>query len=512
MANKTPSTSSSNILHSDLAEDLSAFSYQEKQRFLLFLKSPYFIGRKDVAIEIALVHFLFQILSEPESVPEEALQREQVHQLLFPGEAFNSRNIIRVFSSTLELARAFVEVEMLQRGTTAVGKNARLADFFTEKRAVTVATRYVKRLERGRAENNSASILDFWEDWQAESAKSRFETMHNDLRGDMNIQKAVQTLETYYWIQRLDFLIALLNLKNFNTVLGQEDVDSLVQEIEQAASKPWGGTLLGRLYLSAARTLYCSEEEKDAVFDTFFELFSNKKELVSQYHSMRFETILYNFCVQRLHDHKYSTCFLRIYENRWRPTIEGDGSSVLALEFLNIVKIGLLQEDIRFVQQFVEMARHKIAGIQPSEMYYSFAKASCLFAEGKFRDAYDLVCHLDFQDNLYRFFSKILEIKILYEGGPEDARHLDRHLKAFRMLVKRETNASKGKTLGYETFHQYVSRLHRYRNNPRKFEWRLKNMQKSLEIEPGIYDRRWLRQKTQDVLDALSHSKAITGG
>lgn len=480
----------------------------ERQQFLLFLQSPYFTGRRDVSVESFLVQYLFVVITEPESLSAEALQREYIYQLIFPGETFNARNMTQIIGNTLKLLRAFVEIEMLQRSTNTVGQYGRLIDFFTKKGATNPAIRYSTRLKREQENKNSTDVLDFWEAWQAESAKSRFVSTLNDLRGDMNIQKAMETLETFYWIQRLDFLIALFNLKNFNTVLTQETIDGLVQEIEQAASKPWSSTPLGQLYLAAVRLLYSPKDQKEAIFYTFFEQFAGWREQVSAYHSERFETILSNFCIQQLHENKYSTYLLRLYEDRFKPQIAGGQSSIWCLEFLSIVKLGLVLENLDFVQKFVEMARHKIVGIQPSEEYYLFAKASCLFAEGNYKEARAIISRLDFQDNLYRFFSKILEIKILYEGGKSDATSLDTHLNAFRMLVKRESNLSNDKEKGYETFYKYVSRLARYRNTPQKFVQRLHELEVSLDAEQNIYDLLWIRKKTQDILNAAANAGA----
>lgn len=497
-------TSSSSILHSDLYADLQAFSDVDKQRFLLFLKSPYFIGRKNVAAETALIQYLFGAMTEPEEVREDLLDREKVYQLLFPGRVFRVREMTQVLSDAIDLARAFVEIEMLQRNTNTVGRYGRLVDFFTEKGAAPVAIRYSKRLKRAQERNHSTDVHDFWENWQAESAMTRFATMLSDFRGDLNLQNAVKALETHYWIQRLDFLMALFNLKNFNAVLTEEIIDQMVAGIEQAADRPWSGTPLGQLCLDAMRMLYRPAAEKDAAFLTFFDRFYHLKAQVSPYHVMRFEALLFNFCIQRFHENKYEGYLLRLYENRIKPQMEGDLSSILAMEFLGVVKLGLLRDKLDFVQKFVEMARYKIRGLQPSEHYYLFGKASCLFAERKYEEARAAISALEFQDNFYKFFSKILEIKILYEGGEQEASLLDAQLHAFRMLASRDSSLSKDKANGYKNFHRYMSRLVSFRYEPRQFVQRLQETRAELEAEEDIYEQRWLLAKIEEILTAAA--------
>lgn len=488
------------MLHSDLVEDLRAFSGKERQRLFLFLKSPYFIGKKEVEAEINLIQCIFQAFADTEIPVQLALERERIFQMLFPGSPYNARALSKIANSALELVRAFIEAEMLQRRSARpVGPFARLVDFFTERGAIEAATRYLKRMERAQETNNSKDVYELSDDWEAENSKSILMTVYSDIKDDVNLLATLQALETFYWIQRLDFLVPLFNLRNFKTILSDAEVDAILKEIELEAHAPWYSSPLGQLYRVTLKFLCDAGADGEAAFDTFMEIFPKYKAQIPEYHLKRFEMLAYNFCVRKFQIPKYREVLFDLYRSRYQSSSQAEEASISSPEFLSIFKTALLQQQFEFARSFADMLRHKIAGIQPSEDYYQLSMAMYSFARKEFDESRAIVTTLNFHDIAYRYFAKLLEIKILYEAGEPDYALLENRLHAFRIMVGRETSLTGEKVRGYDNFYKFTTRLDRLRKSTKKIKTRLQELHDEIETAGTLNEREWLKQKIEEL-------------
>ncbi|MBK9337814.1 MAG: hypothetical protein IPM98_15185 [Lewinellaceae bacterium] len=488
------------MLHSDLVEDLRIFSGNERHRLFLFLKSPYFIGKKEVEAEINLIQCIFQALSDTEVPVQIGLERERVFQVLFPGSPYNTRSLTKIANSALELVRAFIEAEMLhRRSLRPVGPYARLVDFFTERGAIEAATRYLKRMERVQETNNSKDVFELSDDWEAGNSKSKLMTVYSDIKDDVNLLATLQALETFYWIQRLDLLVPLFNLRNFKTILSDAEVDAILKEIDLEATAPWYSSPLGQLYRVTLKFLCDAGADGEVAFDTFMEIFSKYKAQIPEYHLKRFEQLAYNFCVRKFQIPKYREVLFDLYRSRYQSSSQAEEASIPASEFLSIFKTAIIQQQFEFARSFADMLRHKIAGIQPSEDYYQLSMALYLFAKREFDEARVIVTTLNFHDIAYRYLAKLLEIELLYEGGEPDYGLLENRLHAFRIMIGRETSLTGERVRCYDNFYKFTTRLDRLRKSTKKIKTRLQELHDEIEAVVDIYERKWLKKKIEEL-------------
>lgn len=491
------------MIHSDLVKCLRVFSKAEQASFVLFLQSPYFTEPKDVSKELALARYTFEVFNEQAEEAEKLLAREQVYAMLYPARTFNLQTLKNVTTSTLNFAERFIDYENLKSNIRPVGTHARLVRYFTNKAEIEVAESYLKRLERARANRNSSDLLDFFQDWEAEYAKSVVMGLQTDVRDDMNNIQTLKALDSFYWVRRLDLLLSVFSLNGWAPILETEQVDAILKETDEAMrQKPWLASPLFRLHLSAMRLLiYSGSSLDEEVFDAFLEDLSAHRDALCEHHLDRLENIAYNLCARKYSNPKYRVILFDLFQRRMTPARLQFAGPQMSNSFISLVKTGILGGYYALVLNFIEAYRHRIIGPQKSEYYYQLGLAYFHFMQNDIPTARRLVLDLpNFLDNTCKYISKMLEVKIYYEDPPGEKTLFTARLNNLRMAVVRETNMVAERKVGYDNFVRFLTRLDRLRQKANPNKVRLQELLLDIEQENHVNERIWLNQKINELL------------
>jgi len=491
------------MVNSDLIKCLRVFSKAEQAAFELFLQSPYFTEHKDVSRELTLVRHVFGVFNtQSEAGIDKFLGREQVYAVLYPTRQFNHQTLKNVTSSTLNFAERFIDYESLKSTIRPVGTHARLVYYFSNKVEIDVAESYLRPIERIRAGRNSSDLLDFFQDWEAEHAKSGLMGLRTDIRDDMNNIQALKSLEVYYWVRRLDLMLSVFNQMNWVSILNETEVNTILRETEEALQKPWLSIPLLQIHLSAMQLLRSWDKVPDGLFDAYLQTLTEQESTLSSYHLERLETIAINFCILNFKIPKYRETLLELFRRRLLPERLKMQEFVSSSSFMSTMKIGILAEQYAFVLEYIEVNRRRIIGPQASESYYQLALAHFHFTQNEIPKARHLVLDLpNFADNICKYFSKLLEVKIFYEGGIEDQSLFSSRLNNLRMAMVRENSMSDERKAGYDNFVKFMSRLDRLRQKDHPNKNRLQELLAEIEQEPDLNERLWINKKINELLD-----------
>ncbi|MFN0016387.1 MAG: hypothetical protein ACKVU2_17740 [Saprospiraceae bacterium] len=483
------------MLNSDLVGNLRTFTKAEKNNLVLFLQSPYCTNGEDISKESALIRHVIDVLSDAKNTGgNDRLKKEVVHTHLFGNRSFNPNTFRNLQVSSLALIHDFIHAERQKNSTRQVGIQISLVQFFTEKGEIELASKYLQRMERTRSAKNSKDLTDFFLDLEAEDTKSSFMSAHTEIKDDINLLDALKSLETYTWARRLDLYLTLFSVLRSASIKSKEEIKAIIETTEASLQQPHLDIPLFRLHLLAMQMLDETGKTSDKFFASFMVELRMYRDSLSEYHLFRLEQTAYNFCVKNFNTPEYRDILFELHKSRLN--LEPADAHVLALEFLSNVKTGILGGQTDLVRSYIEKNRSQILGPQDAEHYYQFALAFYYFSIGEIGQSRKIVASLpNFYDIGYKYFSKLLEIKIFYEGGAGDRDLFLTRLHNLRMTLDREKSLNQEKRDGYINFLKYVLKLERLRLAEKPGKARLSKLLEDVEAEINMNERFWLKAK-----------------
>ncbi|MEQ1745480.1 MAG: hypothetical protein ABMA02_08645, partial [Saprospiraceae bacterium] len=450
---------------------------------------------RDISKESVLIGYVVDVLSDAKKKGEQnRLAKEVVHASLFAGRPFNLNTFRNLLVSSLALVHEYIHTERLRSGVRPVGTQISIVQFFTEKGEIELANKYLQRLERTRSAKNSKDLTDFFLDLETEDYKSNLMAAQTEFKSDLNLLESLNSLEIYFWARRLDLYLSLFNVMGSAPIKSAEEIKAIIESSESALKKPWLDIPLFRLHLLAMRMLQSPGKTAEKFFSQFMAMLNKHKESFSEYHLARLEKTAFNFCSKNFNTPKYRDILFELHKTQLIR--EGAEVPVVAITFLSNFKLGILGGQADLVRSYIERNRHQILGPQDSEHYYQFALACYYFSVGEIGLSREIVVTLpNFHDNGYKYFSKLLEIKIFYEGGSADSKLFHARLHGLRMTLDREKALSQEKWNGYDNFVKYALKLDRLRLAENLSEARTTKLLEDVETETELNERFWLKAK-----------------
>ena len=388
---------------------------------------------------------------------------------------------------------------MLQRMNRPEQEYSSVIQFLSEKGAIDLCEKYIKRLERSQRSETAWDNLDFYLNWRAEQIKSRFLGMHNLLTDDYNLKESLTALKKYYLVEYLDTLTTLFNQNRLTPLLGPEERQQCLDELENWETLPFFQQVLVQLYLKALLFFHLDGKPAEEAFREFMTLLQEHESHISLYHRKRLEAFAYNFCVRRFNDEEHRNVAFQLFQRWIEPERLNDSATIFANEVLSLVTVGLAGKQFEWIQKFLETYRHRIQGSQPSEDYYRFNLALLLFYQGEFDRAREIIVRLNLPELQYKYLSKTLEIKLFFETGEEDFELVESKLNSLNVALSRETKLPKERKKRYTLFVNFMMRINRWRGQvDRDSNW-LEKIAEDLQSAQNTADWRWLTQKVEQL-------------
>lgn len=483
---------------SELVSTLKAFSAPERKHLVLFLQSPYCVGGQDTTQELSLVNYIFGVFTEGQS-GNGRLNRHVLYQVIFPDREYREQTLSNLASDTLKLIRRFMEAEMLKRMGRTEREYSSVIQFLSEKGAIDLCEKYIKRLARTQKPESEWDNQDYYLNWRVEQVKSLFMGMHNQLTGDYNLRESLVALKKYYLVEYLDILTTLFNQNRLTPVLSPEERQIYLGELENWRSLPFFEQSLIQLYLKALHFFHLDGRPAEEVFQSFMHLLQENKAHISLYHRKRMEAFAYNFCARRFNQEQYKNVLLQLFEHWIEPERLNSNSTIYAHEILSLVTVGLAARQFDWVEKFLKTYRDRIQGGQPSEDYYQFNLALLFFYRGEFDRARDIVVRINLPELQYKYLSKTLEIKLFFEAGTDEYELVESKLNSLNVALSRESRMPAERKKRYTLFVNFMMRLNRWRGQADPDPKWLDKIAGDLQSAQNAAEWRWLTEKVEQL-------------
>jgi hypothetical protein len=188
---------------------LDVLSHPERQRFLEFLKSPYF-NQND-----ALVKCFVALLPSLQKTKPIEQNEQQIWKQIYPGKKYDKARFHRVCSDLLKEAERFMAYFKFAQNKSL--QNVYTLQSLNEKRAMEHLPHYMNFTYVQHKKNELKDGEYHYMQFLIEDQKSRFEVNLNKRTGDNNTTQAMLQLDVFYIAQKLQYYNALLHYKSINS-------------------------------------------------------------------------------------------------------------------------------------------------------------------------------------------------------------------------------------------------------------------------------------------------------
>lgn len=418
---------------SKLVKGLKLLTAWELNHFGDFIHSPFFNKHEKVR------ELVDHLLAQAPDFEGLELDKQFVHEKLFPDEPFQEQRFKNLLSQTVKLYRNFLAFYELKNNDFRIGTS--LLDAYRDRSMEGAYQKQYKAL--GQAVRKRDEKLQEIHLKELELRES-FITWQNSRMSrsvEGSIQSASDQLDTFYLFSKMKYGVEMANRQG---VVAQEfDPGMLPAVLAHLQRRP---EILReqpeiQIYLLIYRAF--TEEDPDPAF----------KELMEQLmeHSPRFprpevrEMYGYaaNFCIRQVNKGKrnYLSTLFQLY--KWalaQGAIYQSDGWLVQWDYKNIVSTSLKAGEDDWCRDFIEQYKERIAP-EFRENAYAYNLASFHFEQQDYHRALMLLQQVEFSDVFYALGSRVILLKSYYEMGDLDA--LSSLCDAFKIYLKRNKTLSR---------------------------------------------------------------------
>lgn len=476
-----------------LVEILSKLSSRQMKELSDFIKSPFF-NKNESAEKL----FEYLRLVHPEFNPEKTRKEYIYHKLFSPAEYNDSfmRMIIFKLTELTESYLAYTEMTKIPADRELYVTQS-LLELGLDKSAQKIITQTEKQLKNTRVFEARYYERKFELEKLKDIIYSRnyIATTVKD-KPDKSLLAESNNLTYFYLIMVLQRYRYLLN-KSF-TVDTDFELDFLpyiLGFLENEGRSYLQNKVLSLLYRQIKLLLDPSNEEL---------MYEIKKELcndatpIEKFDRRDGLTILANICIEKVYSGKkefYKMMFEMnkyIVEKNLYNRVQGGYFDKEV--FTNIVIIALGQNEIRWVEEFIESNYRKLPpDIRENERNYCYCKI--YEKTGDYKTAKEYISKVTYTDVHMKVNARIARITIDYELG--NIEEVFNELENFRKYIQNDKLLSKGNRKICGNFIKYSSKLCKARYS---YKVNLQSLKEEIAACEMINHRKWLMEKTDELM------------
>ena len=458
------------MITQELVENLKKPEWDELKRFIQY---RYPRIRKEVSL--ALDELCKQQSSE--------LNREQIHNSVFPSTPFNDKTIRYLLTDVNKVIFEFLSIKQLIKKPRQ--QQTLLLQELSERKCVKAFDKTynqeLKRVESSKQVDTSA--LRFKYELHSLKAKSELESGQ---RSSDVFEESSLYLDSYFVAKKLQISAEKINL---NFILKKEWNDpflkTILEQIDAGLFNQSPYILLYRLIIQSL-----TEPKNEAVFDKLKREVPNLLGQLSDSELSDLYQYLLNYCIRRINAGRlvFQTELLMVYQSALENGALLTNDRISQWDFKNVVTIALRTKNTEYAREFIHSYKQRLPGAQRTNAI-AYNLANLHFSEGNYRDAIKQLQKVDLDDVFYRLDARSILLKSYYELDDIDALHY--HAAAFRSFLKRNRKISDNQRKLYLNLIKYTVSLTKLDGD----KSRLAKVEKQVKENPNVADLSWLETK-----------------
>lgn len=461
---------------------------EEREAFVQFTAMQLVGGNKIAAKVQALVNWLLK--AAPGFNPQK-LKKQDAFQAVFNDEPLADGKLEKVMVATNKFLKTFLIEQHSQKAAHFIHQQIAWVNILKERGLDFWQQKSLQQLQKAQHQKSLRDPEFYYHQFRIDFAIYQNEAAHNQLKGDLNVPRALQSLDLFYHIARLELL---------NHYLLQRRVTNL--GLPKRESFSWNNIPIPSNYLEESPVLLISDKISEllcqdlpplADFQELSLLLKAHENSIAPDLLQQFYTYLRNFCAFLINSgsHNLLPLFHQLQrDNLERGYLYHDGQRISASAYLSVATGAIRVGNLEWARQFVETHKGQVIGDNAAFDLYRLNAAQCLFAGGKFEEALDHIAPVfDFLN--YTLLAKRLEIKILYELQSE---LLPYKAGAFKIFLTRASQKFMPDELRRPNA-DFVNVVHQMLRSKPGQRGRSERLLSRIQAKPHTAERDWLIEK-----------------
>lgn len=308
---------------------------------------------------------------------------------------------------------------------------------------------------------------------------------------EKNLEEVIQSLDTYYFIEKLKYCAAMLHYRNFLTVGGEVPLlNEILVYLEQNKLNTIPAIGIYRHII-----LSYTEENSGEHFIKLKELIVMHQKLFVMDEVKNIYVFAMNYCINQINYGKreYLHEILFLYKQALQNDVLLDNGMLSQWDYKNIVTTALRVKEYKWAESFLDEYKSKLPK-EDRKNAYTFNLARYYFSVKKYDQVLQLLQEVKYNDIFYQLDSKITLLKTYYELG--EWQPLYSLKDSFRILLRRKKLITPQQKANYNNLLKFSIRLFKIdvKDAPK-----LRALKCEIELASNVADKSWLMEKVNDI-------------
>lgn len=473
---------------SKLIAYISRMNVRERERFRLFVQSPYFNQHEKTTR-------LLEIIMEQPDMAAADFDRQQVFARLFPGEPFDEQQLFNVMSYLKKLHHRFLAFEKFEEDDLEE-ELLTLEAAFTQNQFDLLKNRS-KQIEKKLSKYAYQDSRFLMANYRHSNVLGYYSSHYEDRSNPELLQRMLNYLDRYYLLEKLKHACHLTaNNMNVNAHFDLSFFDALLDYYRTNRDKFTDDRGVELYY-----TIYMSLKEANEP-----EHYQRLKKLLIdelEYFGLTQQRDLFisanNYCISRINqgEASYQPELFQLYKQGLKTGLILENDLLTEWNFKNITALGCLLKEYEWTEEFIEEYRDKLP-VHRRENAYNYNLAHLFYSKKMYKDAQRVLLLVQFSDVKYHLSANTLLLRIYYESGDTEA--LLSLIDTFRIYIIRNRKMTVEQKRGFTNFLRFAKKLALLRHHDgtysrRGLQEKLTALYEKLRATPNVANRIWLEEE-----------------
>jgi hypothetical protein len=398
---------------SQLVELIRTLTPEERELARQLTKVDYFNSGKMKAYSPILLEVLLQMSDLPN---QQTWSKEEIYQKVFEGEPFVEGRMEKTMVEVHKLVKSVLQIQNYFSEPNEFQQQFDLAKIALKRG---LEKRYIQSIGKLQKQIPPVEVSDrqnLYQHFLLEYEFHDLNSLHNQLKGDLNVPNVLFSLEMYLWLTKLELLNRLL-LQQKVAKIEMSDLEAMIVETNKLPTTYLEASPLIQLNQKICNLLTKTDLSSNDIQVLFDQIRLNEKKLPAA--NLRgLYTYLRNICVlafnSDIQNQEISLILHELYkENLQKGYLHYEGK-LHAGTYLAVCNNAIWVNEVDWAKNFTEKYKDVIIDENDSKDFYRLNKASYLFAQTKFIECLDVVPEVS-PITAHHLQAKRLTLKALYE-------------------------------------------------------------------------------------------------
>lgn len=470
------------MLESKLYDYLLKCSTYELNRFGKYMRSPLYND------DDKLVRFAEAVLPMAKKNLLHEVSEQQLWKAVHGRTAYNRTRYNRLLSDTVKKLEHFLVIDKFnqQRQT----QHAYQLEIMNERKLDKHVPEQMTFAFRKQKEQAQHDALYYHTVFLLQQQRNLHLENKDQRSAEKNLQDVADSLDLYYFYQKLKYTAAMLHYKNFLSVEAETPllVDILKLLGDTKYQEP-GIQIYRRIILSFTNA--DSEEH----YQVLKQLVTDKATLFPYEEQKAMFVFAMNYCINRINYGKvaYLQEVFELYQYALNKDLLLEDGHLSQWDYKNVVTVALRLKQYKWADHFLQDYKAKLLKADRANAY-TFNMARYYFAIQKYERVLQLLQDVKYNDIFYQLDSKTTLLKTYYELG--EWQPLYSLKDSFRIMLRRKKLISQQQKENYMNLLKLSMKLFKV---DVKNKVALAVLKSKIETTQNVADKTWLNEKLSEL-------------